>query len=78
MRTRKPKFFLLSGKFEIAVVIKADSKDEAIAYSQDAFARHVVVDTVGYDGMIVVANKPIKLRKPRRVNPDALPTDDSI
>lgn len=70
MRIKKPKLFILSGKFEVAIVIQADSKDEALAYSQDCFASHVVVDTTGSDGIAVIQNRPIKIRKPRRFNPD--------
>lgn len=68
MRIKKPKLFVISGKFSIDVCVKADSKEEALAWSQQEFSNFIVVNPDNNDSIFNVRKVLLKLKKPKRLS----------
>lgn len=66
MRNSKPKLFLLTGRFDISIVIQAEDKEEALAFSKEEFPSLVSVDTSGLVGVQLTSKTVLKLKSPKR------------
>jgi hypothetical protein len=66
MRTKKPKHFQLSGRFDISILIEAKDKHEALAYAQQEFPNLVVVDTNELNGVMLMNKTTVKIKTPKR------------
>jgi hypothetical protein len=66
MKTKKPKHFLISGRYDISLVIEADSKNEALAFTNEEFNNLIKLDTDGLVGLGPYKIHTIKLKKPKR------------
>jgi hypothetical protein len=61
-KEKKVKLFNVVGKFEIGIVIPADTKAEAVAYANDNFAELVIVDANDYNQVVLSHKSMLKVK----------------
>ena len=62
----KQKLFQITGTFLVEVIIVADSKDEAIAWSNEQFTDYLVVNPDNNPFLLNSKKVLIKLKKPKK------------
>jgi hypothetical protein len=66
MRTKKPKHFQLTGRFDITILIEAKDKHEALAYAQQEFPNLVALDIHDLNGVMLLNKTTVKIKTPKR------------
>jgi hypothetical protein len=68
-KEKKVKLFNVVGKFEIGIVIPADTKAEAVAYAQDNFPDLVLVDANDYNQVVLSRKSMLKFKVKKYAEP---------
>ena len=76
-KEKKIKLFELVGKFEIGIVIPADTKAEAVAYANDNFAELVLVDTNELNNVALKHKRMVKVKVKKFTVEEGENTNDS-
>jgi hypothetical protein len=64
----KQKLFQITGTFLVELIIVADSKDEAIAWSNEQFTDYVVVNPDNNHFVLNSKKVLLKLKKPKKLS----------
>lgn len=68
-KEKKVKLFNVVGKFEIGIVIPADTKAEAVEYAKDNLSDLILVDTNEYNQIVLSHKSMLKFKVKRYAEP---------